>query len=399
VLARPTPAAWLAAAFYPFVYEFPSPRPQLLTYAFLAAYLYVLVAFKYGRSVRLLPALPALMVLWVNAHGGYVIGALLVAVFCMSEWVVLRGAGDDDRRRLRPLAVTAGLVVLASLCNPDFIAHWAYPFYVMGLKATQDIPEWRSPDFRGSLGRMYLLLTAGFCALQVYRARKPDVTELGVPALFIAAGFSSNRHVLLAAMAMTIFAAPALRDGMQIAPSVRTAVERLRSKWQRHASRGKPLGRTEGLLNLAVALALVLAATAYYPTACLSEAAFVRERLPVDATQFILDKGISGRMFNAYGYGGYLIHKLYPQQRVFIDGRSDMYGDGFFAEYAAIENGGAGWSALFDKYAIDFVVCEHEAPIRQLLLTRGDFRLVFDDSGSSVLVRTGARFGAIPTID
>ena len=398
VLAQPTRAAWLAAAFYPFVYEFPSPRPQLLTYVFLAAYLYVLVAFKYARSVRLLPALPLLMLLWVNAHGGYVIGALLVAVFCLSEWLVLHGA-LEDRRRLQRLAVMAGLVILASLCNPDFIAHWAYPFYVMGMKATQDIPEWRSPDFRGSLGRMYLLLTAGFCALQIYRVRKPDVTELGVPALFIAAGFSSNRHVLLAAMAMTIFAAPALRDGLQIAPALRAALERLQGKWRRHASRGKPLGRAEGLLNLAVAFALVLVATVYYPTASLSEAAFVRQRLPVDAAQFVLDKGVSGRMFNAYGFGGYLIHALYPQQRVFIDGRSDMYGDSFFAEYGAIENGAAGWAALFDKYAIDYVVCEHDAPIRQLLLTRGDFRLVFDDSTSSVLVRNATRFARIPTIE
>jgi len=401
VLARPTLAAWLASAFYLFVYEFPSPRPQLLTYIFLAAYLYILVSFKYGRNVRLLPVLPALMIPWVNAHGGYVIGILLVAAFCFLEWLVLRATNTDDgsRRRLRRLAVMAVLIIFASLLNPYFAKHWTYPFEVMGMQATQYIPEWRGPDFSTSYGRLFLLSVGAFSALQIYRARKPDVTELGVPGLFIVAGFSSNRHTLLAAMAMTIFAAAAIRDGLQVAEPISAALERLRRTWRDRASRGKPLGRAEGQINLAIALVLVLAASAYYPTARASEVAFVRERLPIDAVQFILDNGIAGRMFNTYQYGGYLIHKLYPRQRVFIDGRADMYGDSFFAEYRTIEGGFAGWAPLFDKYAVDYVVCEHESPLRQLLMTRGDFRLVFDDRTSSVLVRNTSRFAAIPTIE
>src|SRR5262249_29796970 len=149
-----------------------SPRPQLLTFVFLAAYLYVLVSFKYGRNVRLLPMLPVIMIPWVNAHAGYMIGIVVVAAFCASEWLVLRLATSDEgsRRRLRLLALMVGLIVLASLCNPYFVAHWAYPFTVMGMKATHSIPEWRSPDFRNWFGQLLLVCVAGFCALQIYRA-------------------------------------------------------------------------------------------------------------------------------------------------------------------------------------------------------------------------------------
>jgi len=240
VLARSTPAARLAAAFYVFIYVFPSPRPQLLTYLFLAAYFCVLASLKYRKDVRLLPALPLIMIAWVNAHGGYLIGIFLLGAFGFCEWLLACASAADDgaKRRLRRLAIAAALTVLATLCNPQFIAHWAYPFTVMGMEASRHIAEWWSPDFNSFLGRLYLLMVAGFCALQIYRKRKPDLTEFAVPGLFILAGFLANRHLPLAAMAMTVFAAPAVRDGMQVADALPQWVLRPWQRWRAYAAQG-----------------------------------------------------------------------------------------------------------------------------------------------------------------
>jgi hypothetical protein len=398
VIKRPMAAAWLACTAY--IALFLSPRPQLATYVLVAVYFYILVSFKYGRSARLLPLLPLAMLVWVNAHGGYVIGIVMLVLFCIAEWLTLRfiGADSTNARDLRGLTLMVLLTILASLCNPYFVSHWAYPLEVMGMQANAAISEWQSPDFHTLIGRLYLLVVGLFCLSQIYRARKPDITELVVPALFIVAGFTSIRHFVLALMAMSIFAAPALRDGMRFPGRLQPMVERLGAAWRARATNSKPLGRAEGPLNLAIAVMLTLAVAAYYPTARATETEKIRTYLPVGATQFILDKGISGRMFNSYGFGGYLIHRLYPQQRVFIDGRADMYGDAFVAEYINIAEGQPRWAQLFDKYQIDFVVCTPTAPIRQLLLTRGDFRLVFEDEASSILVKDEPRFSALPTI-
>jgi hypothetical protein len=400
ILTRPLPAAWLAGIFYVVLFVYASPRPQIFSYAFLAAYLYILTSFKYEKDTRLLPVLPVLMIPWVNAHGAYVIGIVLIAVFGISEWLVRRfgTAGGEDGYRLRPLALAAVLTLLASLCSPYFIAHWVYPFELMGMDVTRYLTDWESPNFHEPLGKLYLLLVAGFCFIQIYRSRRPDFTELAVPGLLIVAGFSSIRHGVLAVMAMIIFAAPALRDGLTIPARLSAEIGWLQQQWRGRVARGKPLGGAQGPLNLAVAAALALATIAYYPTARTTEAAMVEESLPVGAAQFVIDHGIKGRMFNTFHFGGYLTHRFYPERKIFIDGRPDIFGDAFFKEYFAIDRGHRSWSTLFDKYKIDFVICDPDAAIRQLLLTRGDFRLVYDDAAASVLVHDDARFAAIPTL-
>jgi hypothetical protein len=72
-----------------------------------------------------------------------------------------------------------------------------------------------------------------------------------------------------------------------------------------------------------------------------------------------------------------------------------MYGDEFIKEFRRIYSGYHNWEELFDKYDIDYVICERNAPIRQLLLGRGDFSLVYDDKTNSVLVKNSPQFSAI----
>ena len=124
-----------------------------------------------------------------------------------------------------------------------------------------------------------------------------------------------------------------------------------------------------------------------YPERQKVMAASLNTIIPVKATDFIQREGIEGRMFNTYHYGGYLIYRLYPQQRVFIDGRADMYGDASIKDALAIYQGSSEWKSRFDRCDIEYVICESESPLRQLLLQEGTFRLVFDDGMHSVMLR------------
>ncbi len=64
-------------------------------------------------------------------------------------------------------------------------------------------------------------------------------------------------------------------------------------------------------------------------------------------------------------------------------------------DYLKTSNGREGWDATIDKYSIDYAIVSNRKPIRQLLLTRGDFHLVYQDDHTSVVVRDDPRYAEL----
>jgi hypothetical protein len=67
---------------------------------------------------------------------------------------------------------------------------------------------------------------------------------------------------------------------------------------------------------------------------------------------FLEDHGIGGRLFNDVLFGGYLVWRRYPEHRVFIDGRNEIY-DSLLAEIFDSVNDGEKWKLLLQRYEID----------------------------------------------
>jgi hypothetical protein len=216
-----------------------------------------------------------------------------------------------------------------------------------------------------------------------------------VPVFFIMAGFVSVRHIPLALLTLVPFTALIISVGINntlVSQRIRTKMVRL---YRKVFGQARQLGNMEYVFNWIILLLFGLAVSAYYPLYHAKNHEKLNASVPVDAIDFVIDNGISGNMFNTYSFGGYILYRLYPEQRVFIDGRADMYGDEFIKKYHKIYTGQAGWEELLNKHKIDYVVCERDAAIRQLLLARGDFSLVHDDANNSVLVKNTPEFSAI----
>lgn len=375
-----------------------SPRPQMVTLLLFALFMRTLIAFKYDYTTRTLWFLPPLMVVWTNAHGGYMIGLVLLLLFVSCEWLmrIARQHYDvTDRYRLRVLSWVTGVTILASLVNPYFIWHWLYPFEVMGMKASQGfINEWRSPDFHNWSFQLYLALVLVTMSAAMYRKIRPDLTELAVTLLFVSAGFVAVRHISFAIVALVPFAAKTVTQLSFTRLFADERIRCLRTSCQKH---GGDIGKMEFVMNWLLLAVTAVGLIIYYPVLHGTDTEIANRLVPVKATEFIAQTGISGRMFNNYHHGGYLIQSLYPTQKVFIDGRADMYGDKFVQEYIDISSGTTEWKEKFEKYKIDYVVMARETPLVQLLKAQGNFKLVYEDELNSVLLKNDERFAKIIT--
>ncbi len=107
---------------------------------------------------------------------------------------------------------------------------------------------------------------------------------------------------------------------------------------------------------------------------------------PQKAINFLKSNGIpSGNMFNSYGWGGYLIWNL-PETKVFVDGRTDLFGDELLIEWLKIVSAQEGWEQTVEKWQIEWFLIEPHQPIVTRLLEK-QWKVRYQDEVSIVLVR------------
>ncbi|MBZ0300509.1 MAG: hypothetical protein K8J31_12240 [Anaerolineae bacterium] len=93
-------------------------------------------------------------------------------------------------------------------------------------------------------------------------------------------------------------------------------------------------------------------------------------------------------MFNSYNWGGYLILNL-PDEPVFVDGRTDLYGNAFLQKYLNTAVGGEGWRDTLDQYAIRLVLVEAQSGLARQLRSEPGWTLDYEDDLAVVFTREG----------
>lgn len=122
-----------------------------------------------------------------------------------------------------------------------------------------------------------------------------------------------------------------------------------------------PLVVGEGMVRLrktiaalgAVAVAIIL--TVYFPFEHgIGEASY----FPDGLVRFVKQRDLRGHMMNSYSFGGYLIWNLFPERRVFIDGRNEVYLD-LLERLKASKSDSRAWNALLHDEQIDYALLEY----------------------------------------
>jgi len=135
-------------------------RPHVLSWLFTLAWFWILDSSKRDSTAgsKSLWLLPPMMVLWVNIHGGWLVGFVLLGIFLLAAlWTRFRtkeSSLEDSlqkisaTKRARKLAWTALLSAVASFGNPYGWKLHAHVYAYLSNRFLMDhIDEFQSPNF------------------------------------------------------------------------------------------------------------------------------------------------------------------------------------------------------------------------------------------------------------
>src|SRR5579859_1509086 len=370
-----------------------SARPQMASFLLTAVFAWVLGDFRW-RGIDLLWWLPLLVVLWVNLHGGFAIGFLLLLGTLAGQGLSLvlgqSGPGTLTWSGLRRLAVVSAICAAVVPLNPFGPALYLVPLRTVSIGVLQQfIQEWQSPDFHLLQFQPFIgLVLATIVALGLSR-RRADLTDLLLVCGFTYLALVSARNVSNAALIITPLLA---RHAAAIVAELHQSRPRLAALVDpAPALRNYPVlnGALLGLVLLAV---LIKAADASLPA---TNAKFIASQEPVKAVDYLEQAQPPGPLFNAYNWGGYLAWRLYPNYPVFVDGRTDLYDDALLRQYLTAALGQPSYRLVLDQYGVNLVLVEQGSPLAQRLAVDTAWRPLYADSVSAVFQRV-ARAGLAP---
>jgi hypothetical protein len=348
-----------------------SVRPQIITFLFFAIFLLVLGRWQGCSEVKLLWLLPVLTLAWVNMHGAYIVGMALILLFMVGE------ATDAlFQPALRPglqKKLSQLLMALIACCavvpvNPNGVRMYAYPFETLRSTAMQtNIAEWRPPDFHQPMFYPLVVLAILTIAAMVFGSRRPRPSEILLFVLFGYAALRSMRN-----LPFFVLVAFPLLGTLAVLPNwVRLTIPEGSSK----------------ILKIVTVLLVAALATQVVTSQFTTEILLEQARFPVRAAAFLDKNNLPGPIFNSYNYGGYLIWRLYPRYRVFIDGRADLYGDDFLNEFVEVYEVHVDPRPTLEQAGIRTVIVEADSNMARFLNAQKDWSLVYQDRVAVIFTR------------
>ena len=382
-------------------------RPHVLSWLFTVIWFEALDSAAYAAEpraepnrVRRLFLLPVLMLLWVNVHGGFLFGFALLAVYIVGgsvQYFTCREQREEIRRWLKSLGWVSMLSLLASFVNPyGYKLHLHIYQYLSDRFLMNHVTEFQSPNFHGLAQQCFAgLLLVTIAALACAR-RKPQLPRLLVVVLAAYSGLYAARNLPVSSMLLVLIIAPLLSETIAKASENAEIAARLRAVFSRLQSFGARMEKLElhfqGHLWLLLAIVLGLWACMHggkLGSTQLINAYFDDKRFPVEAAAVIAQRDIREPIFCPDLWGGYLIYRLYPQTRVLVDDRHDLYGDQFFKDYLKVAFVQPDWEKVLDEKHVDWVLVEKNSSLGTIIGLTPGWKLMHEDETALLFHREG----------
>ncbi|GAC1645502.1 MAG: hypothetical protein NVS4B8_17020 [Herpetosiphon sp.] len=337
----------------------------------------------WGRKALWL--LPGIMIFWVNVHGAFVLGLVIVGVYL--------GAQLIDRFRIQPtesqrhdvlyLTYVSLATLAATFINPWGVGIIAYVRSLLGNQAVQKlVVEWQPPTPHGVSNSIFFVSILALVLALANRRRNIATADQLLVVVFLWLAWSGVRNVMW--------------YGMVVMP-IMLACWGKRSSQQRRTN--VPAGAPFNLLLAAAICIPVLLIQPWFARGLSLGKSYNELVLPRPAGPYVsvqtpdqavvqwLREHPGGRLFNEMGYGSFLIWAL-PDTQVFIDPRIELFPNAIWQDYVAIGKG-YNTAALLDKYSIDRVLLDRasQPQLAAILAETDGWRRAFDNPWSEIWER------------
>jgi len=330
--------------------------------------------FDVSRFTPLLLFLPV-MILWANFNGAFVLAFLTLGMY-------LAGAAlERETRRALVFLAMLGACFLVSLINPYGIG---LPQHVLGFMGNRflvdNTVEYLSPNFHAA--NTWLFAAWILFSLMLFGRNTMRVSWTGLILLsgWTAFGLYSARNITNYAVVAAIVTAPVAE--MWLA----TSVPALRVRFNNLNALAPIAGGWVWAIVVVLVLISMQANGAKFDVRGTGNV-FNNATFPVHAVDYLQQHPPLGNVFNEYTWGGYLEYRLFPQQRVFIDGDNDFFGEALVREYLDVVNARVGWETILEKYNVAWVIVPPSRALVTELARSDDWREVYRDESAVVFVK------------
>lgn len=359
-------------------------RPHLFTFLLLAVWMTVLHSLRKG-NLKQWWLLPALMLLWANLHGAFIAGFatwLLYGVGIL--WDALNHRIPEEEalhpRFWRTYLLGGAAALLVSLFNPSGIGLWKTSIgYIGNDYLVSHTVEYMSPNFHSANFWPFLVFIGLLVVVIGFSKKRIDSGLLLSSAAWLVMGLYSARNIPL----FVIVSAPLLAQGLDGLFSGLPA---------RFKDTGARIQAVDSTLKgyLWPTLCIVIAAAGFAGGVKFDGQntgnKFDAGRFPVEAVNWLEQNPQKGEMFNSFTWGGYLLYRLWPEKRVFIDGQTDFYGEAFSRQYSQVMDALPGWEGILDHYKVDWAIVPVKDAIALALGADPGWETVYKD-GTAVILR------------
>lgn len=338
------------------------PRPHIFTYLFLSIFSYLIALYRYRGKKKALFILPFIQLLWSSMHSGAGFGVLILGMYALFEWIKNRSVPKE-------LLLSFILVTIAAFINPFTYKALFYGIFTISdpifKKYIIELRHATLDSFLKPYGAFFLIGALSF--LWGWKRRSWELVDL---TLFIGFGAASIWTVRMqsefAYITMPILARNLSRDrfrfGSRTVP-VLLAGSMLWGTLFTVTERGKWAQFGFGVSEYA---------------------------LPVKAVEFIKRNDLKGKMFNQMWFGDYFTWHLYPERKVFIDGRTDVYGPKLLYKEVMYSEPEV-WDAMDKEFDFDYAVLWNAGLFKkypsEYLDSLKNWRLVYWDDASLVYIK------------